>query len=272
MSQIAQRFYLPTLMRTGLFDVRGIAAKEPGITGVDYLNRIANLLDVHIPDTLRLLPRRGIKDISKIQTPLERVGCHTFSAELCDIVAEKTPEDARKLLRGALAAFQQRVTRFQDPPRSLVGEDLSYPVLINESLSQVLTILDKDEATRPLRILVVDDAAFMISNIRSLLEKTYLIHGLTKPEAMDRVLDHLVPELFILDYIMPEMNGFDLIPIIRARKEHRDTPIIFLTSVGTADHIIKSVNLGACDYIVKPFQPEALLIKIEKHVVRKKTF
>ena len=272
MSQIAQRFYLPTLMRTGLFDVRKMAIKELSLTGADYLNRIANLLDVHIPDTLRLLARRGVKDICKIQTPLERVGCFTFSAELCDIVAEKNMEDARKLLRGALAAFQQRVTRFQNPPRSLVGEDLLYPTLIKEPLSQVLAYLDRDEATRPPRILVVDDAAFMINNIRALLEKNYLFHGLTKPEAMDTVLDHLVPELFILDYIMPEVNGFDLIPIIRARKEHRDTPIIFLTSVGTANHIIQSVELGACDYIVKPFQPEALFKKIEKHIVRKKTF
>jgi DNA-binding response OmpR family regulator len=72
--------------------------------------------------------------------------------------------------------------------------------------------------------------------------------------------------------MMPDINGFELIPIIRSYAEHKDTPVIFLTSIGTIDNVTAAIALGASDFIVKPFNPESLREKVSKHIVRKKLF
>ncbi|MCL2107930.1 MAG: response regulator, partial [Oscillospiraceae bacterium] len=71
----------------------------------------------------------------------------------------------------------------------------------------------------------------------------------------------LTPDLFLLDYLMPKMTGFDLVPIIRKFPEHDETPIIFLTSEGSTDHVTAAINLGACDFIVKPIKESVLCQK-----------
>ena len=121
-------------------------------------------------------------------------------------------------------------------------------------------------------ILAVDDSAVMLKTISSLLSKEYKVYGMTDPTRLEIFLKQITPELFLLDYKMPLRSGFDLIPIIRGFKEHKETPIIFLTSEGTSDHVSGALSLGACDFMVKPFQENILLEKIAKHIVRKKLF
>jgi len=76
----------------------------------------------------------------------------------------------------------------------------------------------------------------------------------------------------LLDYKMPELNGFELVPIIRSFEEHKDTPIIFLTSMGTKGNISVAAMLGAVDFVVKPFDSDTLHEKIAKHIVKKNLF
>jgi len=94
------------------------------------------------------------------------------------------------------------------------------------------------------------------------------VFKLPKPMMLENVLKQVTPALFLLDYQMPERNGFELVPIIRNYTEHRNTPIIFLTSEGTVNNITAAVSLGACDFIVKPFNPEQLREKVAKHIAR----
>ena len=65
---------------------------------------------------------------------------------------------------------------------------------------------------------------------------------------------------------MPVLNGFDLIHMIRAMPEYEDTPIIIITTEGTTDHVNKAINIGASDFIVKPFKPKELNDKVAKHI------
>ena len=139
-------------------------------------------------------------------------------------------------------------------------------------LSKVINLLIYEEANRKMRILVVDDAPSMIKTVSAALENDYQVYGLNDPQMTEKFLQQISPELFLLDYEMPFLNGFDLVPIIRSFKEHKDTPIIFLTSMGTIDHVSAAYALGACDFIVKPFQGTVLREKIKKHIVRKKLF
>jgi len=119
-------------------------------------------------------------------------------------------------------------------------------------------------------ILAVDDSPVILKSVSSVLGDKYKVFTLPKPTELEKVLEKLTPDLFLLDYMMPEISGFDLIPIIRSYGKHKKTPIIFLTSEGTMDNVTAAVALGACDFVVKPFHPDVLREKIAKHIVRTK--
>jgi DNA-binding response OmpR family regulator len=115
-------------------------------------------------------------------------------------------------------------------------------------------------------ILAVDDVSSMLRAIHFALRDKYKVYMLSKPEEVKDFLRVKTPDLFLLDYNMPGMNGFDLIPIIREFPEHAETPIVFLTSEGTIDHLTAAMHLGASDFIIKPFKTKELHEKIDRHL------
>ncbi len=115
-------------------------------------------------------------------------------------------------------------------------------------------------------ILVVDDEPRMVKFVRMNLElEGYQVseagNGL---EALDKVREEL-PALVLLDVMMPEMDGFEALERIR---EVSTVPVIILTVKGDEDDLIKGLELGADDYITKPFSPRELASRI-KAVLRR---
>jgi DNA-binding response OmpR family regulator len=120
-----------------------------------------------------------------------------------------------------------------------------------------------------LLILAVDDSPTILNSISSVLSDEYRVRTLVKPAMIEKLLETITPDLFLLDYLMPEINGFELIPVIRRFEEHKETPIIILTSEGTVDNVTAALALGACDFAVKPFDPVLLREKIKNHIKKK---
>lgn len=129
-----------------------------------------------------------------------------------------------------------------------------------------------DESSEPVEldgrpaVLVVDDSPDILKAVHTILRDTYKVYTLPTPEKLKELLQKTTPDLFLLDYKMPGLTGFDLIPIIREFPKHKDTPIIFLTSDATVDRLTSAVGLGACDYIVKPFKAKLIRDKVAKHI------
>jgi PleD family two-component response regulator len=175
-----------------------------------------------------------------------------------------------------LGAFYKRLKKMQNVPRALTGgaggHDPDYIDMLSNPLRVVLEKLDRQESTRRLQILMVDDAAFMLKNVSTILSNSYKVYTLANPNMVEMFLEQIVPELFILDYKMPEMSGFDLVSIIRTKKEHKHTPIIFLTAEGSVETLSKAMKLGACDFLVKPYRIDVLQQRVANHITRKKTF
>jgi CheY-like chemotaxis protein len=138
----------------------------------------------------------------------------------------------------------------------------------NATVISCIKELDEKETDHKLMVLAVDDSPAILESVSAVLNSQYSVYKLPKPMMLESVLKQVKPHLFLLDYQMPERNGFELIPIIRGYIEHKFTPIIFLTSEGTMDNITAAVGLGACDFIVKPFNPDQLKEKVAKHIAR----
>jgi DNA-binding response OmpR family regulator len=124
---------------------------------------------------------------------------------------------------------------------------------------------EKETIQKPL-IMTIDDSPSILESIAAVLGDDYKVFKLPKPTMLTKVLGQVHPDLFLLDYQMPELNGFKLIPIIRALERHKDTPIIFLTAEGTIDNLSAAIGFGVCDFIVKPFNPDQLREKVAKHI------
>ncbi len=115
-------------------------------------------------------------------------------------------------------------------------------------------------------VLIVDDEArmrrFMRMNLE--LEGYRVIEGSNGLEAIDRVREDL-PDLVLLDIMMPEMDGFEALHIIR---ETSNVPVIMLTVRDDEEDKVKGLELGADDYVTKPFSPRELSSRI-KAVIRR---
>jgi two-component system KDP operon response regulator KdpE len=116
------------------------------------------------------------------------------------------------------------------------------------------------------RILVVDDEPRMIGMIRRNLELEghQIVEAHNGVEALDAVRTHL-PDLILLDVMMPELDGFETLRMLR---EFSSIPVIMLTAKGEENDIVYGLELGADDYIPKPFGMRELTSRI-KAVIRR---
>ena len=123
-------------------------------------------------------------------------------------------------------------------------------------------------------VLVVDDIPSnveFITDILSSLNDTE-IHGIYDgPSALDFIANHK-PDLILLDVSMPTMDGFEVCRQLKTNPKYSDIPIIFLTARIQKEDIIKGFELGAVDYIAKPFNLNEMLSRVKTHLeLRSKT-
>jgi DNA-binding response OmpR family regulator len=115
------------------------------------------------------------------------------------------------------------------------------------------------------RILVVDDEERMVRFIRMNLEHDgyQVMEALNGKQAVDKLRD--TPDLILLDVMMPDIDGFEVLEMIR---QVSSVPVIMLTAKGEEDDRVRGLELGADDYITKPFSPRELVSRV-KAVLRR---
>ncbi|GHV41707.1 hypothetical protein AGMMS49546_18200 [Spirochaetia bacterium] len=116
-------------------------------------------------------------------------------------------------------------------------------------------------------IILVDDNPTNLMNGINVLSEKYNIFTAPSAKKMFTLLEKHHPDLILLDIEMPEMNGYEAIKILKEKSETRDIPVIFLTGKSDTNDELDGLNLGAIDYITKPFVPSLLLKRIEVHLL-----
>ncbi|MDR3000755.1 MAG: response regulator [Fibromonadaceae bacterium] len=143
---------------------------------------------------------------------------------------------------------------------------LTKPFSTEKLLSKIekqfdLNLLEKNKPV----ILAVDDCPSILKSVNQTLRKRYKVYTLSEPEKTEVFLSTITPDLFLLDFKMPILNGFELVSIIRDHPAHETTPVIFLTSEATVDNISAAIHYN-CDFAVKPIDKVVLHKKIAKHL------
>lgn len=118
------------------------------------------------------------------------------------------------------------------------------------------------------RILIVDDTFTNLDVLRRALEpKGHEIQVATNGETALKILSATpLPDLVLLDVMMPGMDGYEVCRKMKAEELTRDIPVIFLTAKNQPEDIVKGFSLGGVDYITKPFNHEEVYARIQTHL------
>ena len=114
------------------------------------------------------------------------------------------------------------------------------------------------------KILVIDDEEDYINLVKTIMEPLgYVISFASNGKEGMASIKNEIPDLVILDVNMPELDGYQLTEQIRRTAEIKHIPIILLTVRRKEDDKVKGLDLGADDYITKPFHPKELIARVE---------
>lgn len=117
------------------------------------------------------------------------------------------------------------------------------------------------------KILVVDDIATNVLLLKTILGKAgyRIVTATGGREALEKV-ESESPDLILLDIMMPDMNGYEVIERLKADERFCRIPVIFLSALHDSENIVKGFKMGASDYVSKPFNHEELITRVAHHM------
>ena len=124
-----------------------------------------------------------------------------------------------------------------------------------------------DDVSRKKRILIVDDEPLNIKILEHLLGSDYIVSSAASGEdALDFTSSCPLPDLILLDVIMPGLDGYEVCVRLKGDPATRDIPIIFITAKSDIEDETRGLECGAVDYIVRPFSPPIVRARVKAHL------
>ena len=183
---------------------------------------------------------------------------------------------------GHAASVQAQHTGVAPRPADLGPERLRVPSRRSSfrcaDLTTAFELIDDEagaaEVVRPVHgasVLLVDDEDSLRKVMKDLLarEGYAVVEARNGVEALDQV-DRHAPDVVVLDLNLPDMDGYSVLSQLRSRPATRKTPVIVLTAKGDEDNEVRVFELGADDFLTKPFRAKALSKRLEVVLARRK--
>ena len=115
-------------------------------------------------------------------------------------------------------------------------------------------------------VLIVDDENSNIMSLTHILSPYYVVYAAKNGRKAIEAAEKYLPDVILLDIIMPEMNGHAVIAALKKNEKTREIPVIFITGLSNTDDEEKGLALGAADYISKPFSSAVVLLRVKNQV------
>lgn len=116
------------------------------------------------------------------------------------------------------------------------------------------------------RILVVDDEPVNLRVLKQILQEHYQLMFATNAKQAQELLKKELPDLILLDVMMPDMTGFELCALLKADEKLQKIPVIFVTALKDELDETQGFNVGAVDYITKPLSPAIVRARVKTHL------
>lgn len=122
-------------------------------------------------------------------------------------------------------------------------------------------------ATKPTLLLIEDDTFLAGMYVTKLTMEHFNVELATDGEAGLAKAKDLLPDLILLDILLPKLNGFDVLRALKADAQTAAIPVVLLTNLGQKSDVLEGLNLGAADYLIKAhFMPSEVVDKIKEHL------
>ena len=120
-------------------------------------------------------------------------------------------------------------------------------------------------------VLIVDDAPMNIKILGETLKSDYKVRFATSgAKALEIAMSTSPPDLILLDIMMPKMDGYEVCQRLKAEKQTQNIPVIFITTRREEEDETRGLELGAVDYITKPFSLPIVKIRVKTHLELKR--
>lgn len=120
------------------------------------------------------------------------------------------------------------------------------------------------------KILIVDDSSVNLDILNETLKESYDLYAAINGVGALEILKRVIPDLILSDIMMPIMDGYDLLKEIQKFHDLKNIPFIFISSLDDMQNKVKGLQLGANDYIIKPFEPIEVRARVKNHLLLKK--
>ncbi len=156
-------------------------------------------------------------------------------------------------------------------PKQLLKEEFQRPIDVKEVVNHMDEYIRLNGKHTKKKILVVDDSGAMLRNVKGWLEESYLVSLANSGTMAIKYLSNNRPDLVLLDYEMPVINGKQVLEMIRSESEFSDIPVMFLTSKNDKETINQVLGLKPEGYILKTTPPEQIVQMINDFFLKQKT-
>lgn len=112
------------------------------------------------------------------------------------------------------------------------------------------------------RVLIIDDIPANIKSLHAILAEDYRLHFATDWRKGLELARRLLPDIILLDVMLPELDGYEICRQLKSETDTRDIPIVFITALGSEADEEKGLAIGGADYIVKPFRPAIVKLRV----------
>ena len=115
-------------------------------------------------------------------------------------------------------------------------------------------------------ILILDDEKSNIMALSHILSPTYTVYASRDGQDAIEIAHEYLPDVVLLDVIMPGMDGYDVIEALKSSDATREIPVIFISGLSNDEDVNKGVSMGAADYICKPFNPTIVELRVQNQI------
>ena len=148
--------------------------------------------------------------------------------------------------------------------KNLIRRKFLRPINVTEVVNAMTAFVKEHDKHNKKKILVVDDSGTMLRNVKGWLEETYQVTLANSGAMAIKYLATNRPDLVLLDYELPIVDGKQVLEMIRSEMEFEDIPVIFLTNKGDRETIMNVMALKPQGYLLKSMEPEKIVESIDK--------
>jgi DNA-binding response OmpR family regulator len=125
-----------------------------------------------------------------------------------------------------------------------------------------------EKLSKKMRVLIAEDDKLISYLLKHIVDREgFEVIPATDGRKASELIDSIVPpDIVLLDLMMPFMDGFELIEKIKGKDGWDKVPILVLTSRTDSSDVVRALDMGASDYVAKPFEPEELVARIKRYL------